>query len=87
MDHLKAFRDLGFKTFSPVIDESYDDEPDHDKRWRMILDAMHQLTKMDPQTVYQQLEPVLQHNYDHFYQNNWNEELLSAWFTPNQLLG
>ena len=75
-----------FKTFSPVIDESYDDEPDGDKRFRMILDSMHQLTKMDPKEVYKELEPILQHNYDHFYKNNWNEELFSAWFTPNQSL-
>ena len=86
MHHLKGFRSLGFKTFSPVIDESYDNEPDGDKRFRMILDSMHQLTKMDPKEVYKELEPILQHNYDHFYKNNWNEELLSAWFTPNQLL-
>ena len=86
MDHLKAFRGLGFKTFSPVIDESYDDEPDRNKRISMICNAMEQLTKMDPKEVYRQLEPILQHNYDHFYNNNWNEELLRAWFTPNQLL-
>lgn len=85
-DHLKAFRDLGFKTFSPVIDESYDDEPDRDKRYSMILDAMNELTKMDTTEVFEQLGPVLQHNHDHFYNNAWNEKLLTAWFTPSQLL-
>ena len=86
-DHLKAFRDLGFKTFSPVIDESYDDEPDRNRRFSMILDSMNELTKSDTKEVFKQLAPILQHNYDHFYNNNWNEELLSAWFTPNQLSG
>ena len=84
-DHLKAFRDLGFKTFSPVIDESYDDEPDFVKRFAMILDSMNELTKMDTKKVLEKLAPTLQHNHDHFYNNNWNEKLLSAWFTPNRL--
>ena len=83
-DHLKAFRDLGFKTFSPVIDESYDDEPDLYKRFAMILDSMNELTKMDTKEVLEKLAPTLQHNHDHFYNNNWNEKLLSAWFTPNR---
>lgn len=84
-DHLKAFRDLGFKTFSPIIDESYDDEPDRDKRLTMILDSMNKLTEMSTKEVYEKLAPVLQHNYDHFYNNKWNEQLFSAWFTPNLL--
>lgn len=87
MNHLKALRDLGFKTFSPVIDESYDDEPDRIKRYGMILDSMNELTKMDPSEVFKQLDPILQHNHDHFYNNDWNRELLDAWFTPNRSTG
>ena len=79
-DHLKAFRKLGFKTFSPVIDESYDDEPDSVKRISMILDAMDKLTEQDPQEVYKKLQAVLDYNYNHFYNKaNWNKELLDAW--------
>ena len=66
-DHLKAFRKLGFKTFSPVIDESYDDEPNKIKRFNMILDAMDKLTEQDPQEVYKKLQSVLDYNYNHFY--------------------
>ena len=79
-DHLKAFRKLGFKTFSPVIDESYDDEPNKIKRFNMILDAMDKLTEQDPQEVYKKLQSVLDYNYNHFYNiANWNKELLDAW--------
>lgn len=85
MGHLKTFRDLGFKTFSPVIDESYDNEPNKTKRYNMILESMNKLTNMDPVEVYKKLEPVLEHNLDHFYNNNWNEELQKAWLTPNLL--
>ena len=85
-DHLKAFRSLGFKTFAPVIDESYDDEPDYYKRIMMILDAMEKLSKRDPKEVYKELYPVLEHNYKHFYNNKWNSELQKAWLTPNLLI-
>jgi len=79
-DHLKAFRNLGFKTFSPVIDESYDNEPNKDKRVHMIFDAMEKLSKKDPIEVYQTLEPILEHNKKHFEnKNNWNKEFLDFW--------
>ena len=84
-DHLKAFRSLGFKTFSPVINETYDDEPNMEKRFAMILDAMLQLSKQDPKNVYESLQSVLEHNYLHFYKHNWNTELQKAWLTPNLL--
>ena len=79
-DHLKSFRQLGFKTFSPVIDESYDDEPDLDKRKSKILDAMLKLTELDPKEVYNELETVIEHNYNHFYEHQWNKELQQAWY-------
>lgn len=80
MHHLKAFRDLGFKTFSPVIDESYDQEPDFEKRVNMLLDSMLKLSQEDPVKVYQKLMPVLEHNHYHFYKHAWNEELQAAWY-------
>lgn len=85
MGHLKTFRKLGFKTFSPVIDESYDQEPDRTKRYHMVLDSMYKLSMREPKEVYEQLEPVLEHNINHFYNNKWNEELQRAWLTPNLL--
>ena len=78
-DQLKAFRSLGFRTFSPVIDESYDDEPDHYDRGRRVFDAMEKLTHKDPRDVYEKLAPVLEHNLNHFYNNEWNVEFLEAW--------
>ncbi len=84
-DHLKTFRSLGFKTFSPVVDESYDDEPNMVKRFEMILDAMKKLSEEDPATVYDKLHDVMEHNYLHFYKHNWNAELQKAWLTPTLL--
>jgi hypothetical protein len=42
---LKYIRSLGFKTFAPFIDESYDDETDDFKRMEMILNEIENFTK------------------------------------------
>ena len=86
-NHLKAFRSLGFKSFSPVIDESYDTILDRDKRFNAVLDAMQKLTERDPAEVLRELAPVLKHNRDHFLNNNWNSEFLTAWFDSREDTG
>jgi hypothetical protein len=40
---LKYLKELGFKTFHPYIDESYDDEIDTEKRFKMIVDEIKRL--------------------------------------------
>ena len=76
--HLKAFRKLGFKSFAPVIDESYDDEPDMSKRFSMVLDSMQKLAQQNPFDVYDKLKDILIHNKLHFENNNWNSEFKIA---------
>lgn len=68
---LKALRSLGFKTFDPVIDESYDLIEDKHERWTKVLDTMLQLTGMDHVEVYKRLEAILNHNKDHFENTDW----------------
>jgi hypothetical protein len=76
--HLKAFRKLGFKSFSPVIDESYDDEVDMQKRFTMVLNSMYDLSKKDPLEVYNKLADILSHNKKHFENHEWNKEFKLA---------
>lgn len=76
--HLSAFRKLGFKSFAPVIDESYDNESDMTKRFSKVLDSMHSLSKQDPIMVYDQLADTIAHNKSHFENNNWNKEFKIA---------
>jgi len=68
---LEAFRSLGFRTFDSVIDEDYDLIEDKEARWQRALDSMDQLTKLDPDFVYEKLADVLQHNKDHFENKDW----------------
>jgi hypothetical protein len=77
--HLRAFKSLGFKTFHPEIDESYDGETNKDRRIDKIIQAMHDLSQKDPHAVLERLRPVLEHNKKHFFNNHWNSEFLQYW--------
>ena len=68
---LEALRSIGFRTFSDVIDESYDQIEDKAERWHKALDSMMALTEKDPQSVYSQLQDVLAHNKNHFENAEW----------------
>ncbi len=68
---LEAFRSLGFKTFYSAIDESYDVIEDKHERWCAALDSMLELTNKDPIEVHDALKDILEHNKNHFENNNW----------------
>lgn len=72
-NQLKAFRSLGFRTFSPIIDESYDEIEDVRERFLCMLDAMHKLNSLDPVQVYGALRSVLEHNKRHFLNHAWTK--------------
>jgi hypothetical protein len=68
--NLKYFRDYGFKTFDKWIDESYDSEPDPDKRLHMIVNELVKLcnlSKNELNDMYKEMQEVLEYNYNHFY--------------------
>jgi len=68
--NLKYLRSYGFQTFGKWIDESYDLEPDHDKRILMIVDQVERLAKLSEQEqkdMFEDMQPVLEHNFNHFY--------------------
>lgn len=61
--HLECLRNLGFKTFDGIIDESYDQELDSEKRLKMAFQQVLWLNKQDPIKIYQQAEEILEHNF------------------------
>ena len=73
---LAWLRHLGFKTFSPFIDESYDDEPDESKRVNMVYNEIKRLCSMSKEELhnwYWQMEDILLHNRNHllaFHEND-----------------
>jgi hypothetical protein len=66
---LREMRRLGFKTFSPWIDESYDEVVDPIARMEAIFREIDRLCAMpldDIHRIYCELWPVISHNYDRY---------------------
>ena len=69
---LKFIRELGYKTFSPIIDESYDDCTDSSKRFYMVMEQMKQLCNKsieELEKIIIELDDILEHNYKVYYDN------------------
>ncbi len=67
---LEYLRSYGFKTFGEFWDESYDQETDTVKRIERIADVLEQLnslTMTEKQNLLKKIQPILEHNYNHFY--------------------
>lgn len=63
VNFLQRLRDQGFKTFSSIIDESYDQESDSLKRFAGAVKQMDYLSQQDPVALYQQVQEILEHNH------------------------
>ena len=80
---LKEMRERGFKTFGQWWDESYDDEPNHWKRFEKVMDVTLKLSKLSSKElleVYVDMKDVLQHNVDLILQYNIKTELYNRIF-------
>jgi len=74
---LKLLQDLGFKTFHPFIDESYDKELDTALRVKMIYDEIKRLCAMSKEEIhnwYWSMEEILTHNHNHLKNVYKNEQ-------------
>lgn len=69
--HLRDLRRLGFQTFAPVIDESYDEIEDCETRWKAAWQAVVDLAKQDARGVYKLLRSTIIHNQQLARQIDW----------------
>lgn len=72
--NLKYLREYGFKTFSPWIDETYDDIENPVERMHAIGETMTKIcrySETDLQEILKEMSPVLKHNFDRFYSNEF----------------
>ena len=68
--NLAYLKSYGFKTFDSVIDETYDTIQDNDLRTEAVVRQLHwycNLTPGEKTDVIQQLEPIIDYNFHHFY--------------------
>ena len=73
---LALLRNLGFRTFHPFIDESYDSEPNEANRMNMIIAEIHRLCNMSKEQIhewYWQMADILIHNHNHVLTLHKNE--------------
>lgn len=76
--YLRNLRELGFKTFSDIIDESYDEEPDSQRRINMVFAQMTWLQQQDPKKIQDQAKSVLEHNHQHLIHTPWEQNMLTS---------
>jgi hypothetical protein len=69
--YLKNLHQLGFKTFSDIIDESYDDEPDYKLRGAKICQQISYLLQQDQQQILTAIKPIVEHNYRVLMETDW----------------
>ena len=79
---LRHLRDLGFRTFAPWIDESYDDIVDLQTRAKAVIDSVAQFDRLahnEKHRVIDQIQPVLTHNRRLMLdQRHWHKPILDA---------
>lgn len=79
---LQYLRRYGFQTFSPWIDESYDNEPDPVKRLTMIVKELERLAAMPTEefeTVWDQCSRIAEANCCHFFSGNFENAVLEEY--------
>jgi FkbM family methyltransferase len=85
---LKKLRELGFKTFHDVWDESYDDTPDHTERFYKILDLCKKISEW-PQLrkvlAMQKCKSIVEHNFNLLLNYNSNPTLLLDFIKRHKL--
>lgn len=73
-NYLKSLQSLGYKTFYPYINESYDQEPDDGKRFIMVMDELKRLSSYSNEQICQFVQDtahITEHNFNVF-QRNYN---------------
>lgn len=70
-NYLANLRKLGFKTFGSIIDESYDNVDNLNTRLKLAWDQVEWLCNQDPVHVLKEIQPIVEHNYNHFNTTDW----------------
>jgi hypothetical protein len=77
---LEFLKSYGFETFHPWIDESYDQEQDHDKRLDLIIKELHRIASLsstDKQCMLENIRQIAQRNKQKFFSNEFLEYVVN----------
>jgi hypothetical protein len=70
-DFIKHLHTLGFKTYQELWDESYDNEPNYQKRIDKVVDLCNNLKNFDWQANKEKLQSIANHNAKNFLNLNY----------------
>ena len=76
---LRKLRELGFKTFHEIWDESYDEMFDHTERFYKILQlckTLHDMPMLKKINLMYKCKPIIEHNF--YLLNNFKTNKLSV---------
>jgi hypothetical protein len=76
-NYLRNLRNMGFKTFDGIVDETYDTIADNEQRWSMALNEVSRLSAMDQTTILEKIKPIVEYNYGLIANKNWYNETLT----------
>lgn len=68
---LQLLRDIGFRTFDGIIDESYDKIENDQDRWQAAIDQVIKLCYTEQSKVLSAAQPILEHNFDMISNYPW----------------
>lgn len=80
---LRLLKDLGYKTFSPWINEDYDEEYDDYKRLLMINQEIKKLVELSPERLTEFLtfaRKIVEHNFTVLFEKGQHANY--SWITP-----
>ena len=82
--YLEKLKEMGYKTFESVFDESYDSIKDRNERIKVIAKLVQSLKGSDWNNIYHKTKNIRKHNQENFWNKNHlklliNKELL-RWF-------
>jgi len=76
--YLTNLQRMGFHTFHGIIDESYDQEPDAQKRMDMLMGQVEWLQQQDPVQLQPSIARVAEHNYRIMTMIDWQGSMIAA---------
>jgi hypothetical protein len=68
---LKRLKQIGFKTFDNVIDETYDSIDNDEQRWTAAFEQVASLCLQDQQTILEKIKPIVDHNHFVLTNTDW----------------
>ena len=73
---LAALRKIGFRTFSDVMDEGYDQIQDTETRHQSALALVRWLAQQDPVEIYRAAEEIIAHNQRLILETDWAKTMI-----------